>query len=274
MRRAALLGITALLASLALTASAGADIPRVHGGSVLGKDLPLKVYASISPAVHTFGSPLTARVAVLADSKWVAPANVRTIVHFAPYEPAGPPTVVRTSNGRLLQMTWTWKLRCLSVKCLPVMKKSDLAHIFRFSPAHVEYLSPEGQVRYAIDARFQRIAVLSELSPSEIALLNAHSLAWYDQLTPLPAAQYRVSPDLAFWLSVAMAAVLGAAEFDRAFAGIRFAEVEGPLLYVFARDEAAAATIEDDFSPLIADIAGRILKHEIEVVLVLPKVLQ
>jgi hypothetical protein len=211
MRRATLLGIAALLGSLALTASAGADIPRVHGGSVLGKDLPMKVYASISPAVHTFGSPLTARVAVLADRKWVAPGNVRAIGHFAPYEPAGPPTVVRTSNGRLLQMTWTWKLRCLTVKCLPVMKKSDLAHIFQFSPAHVEYLSPEGQVRYAIDARFQRIAVLSQLSPSEIALLNAHGLAWYVQLTPLPAAQYRVSPDLAFWLAVAMAAVLGAA---------------------------------------------------------------
>lgn len=211
MRRLALLVSSALVASLTLTASAGADIPHVHGGSVLGKDLPLKVYASISPAVHTFGSPLTARVAVLADSKWVAPANLRTVVHFAPYEPAGPPTVARTSNGRLLQMTWTWKLRCLTVECLPVMKKSDLAHIFQFSPAHVEYLSPEGQVRYAIDARFQRIAVLSELSPSEIALLEAHSLAWYDRLAPLPAAQYRVSPDLAFWLAVAMAAVLGAA---------------------------------------------------------------
>lgn len=211
MRRVTLVGITALLASLAVTTSAGADIPRVHGGSALGKDLPLKVYASITPAVHTFGSPLTARVAVLADSKWVAPANLRAIVHFAPYEPAGPPTVVRTSNGRLLQMTWTWKLRCLTVKCLPVMKNSDLAHIFQFSPAHVEYLSPEGRVRYAIDARFQRIAVLSELSPAEIALLKAHSLAWYDQLTPLPAAQYRMSPDLAFWLAVACAAVLGAA---------------------------------------------------------------
>ncbi|MDT4739919.1 hypothetical protein [Bradyrhizobium sp. WYCCWR 12699] len=77
-----------------------------------------------------------------------------------------------------------------------------------------------------------------------------------------------------FAIQARVAAVLGAAEFDRVFAGIRFAEVEGPLLYVFARDEAAAATIEDDFSPLIADIAGRILKHEIEVVLVLPKVLQ
>lgn len=47
-----------------------------------------------------------------------------------------------------------------------------------------------------------------------------------------------------------------------------------PLLYVYANDEPTATVIEDDFSLLIADIASRILKQEIEVVLVLPKVLQ
>ncbi|MBN8991665.1 MAG: hypothetical protein J0H42_25790 [Rhizobiales bacterium] len=71
-----------------------------------------------------------------------------------------------------------------------------------------------------------------------------------------------------------MAAVLGAAEFYRVFAGVRFAEVDGPLMYVYANDESTAAEIEDDFALLIADIASRILKQEIEVVVVLPKVLQ
>jgi hypothetical protein len=71
-----------------------------------------------------------------------------------------------------------------------------------------------------------------------------------------------------------VAAVLGASEFDRVFASVRFAEVDGPLLYVYAKDEGTAAEIEDDFALLIADIAGRILKREIDVVVVLPKVLQ
>ncbi|WP_225150432.1 hypothetical protein [Bradyrhizobium sp. BRP23] len=77
-----------------------------------------------------------------------------------------------------------------------------------------------------------------------------------------------------FAIQARVAAILGANEFDRVFAGVRFAEVEGPLLYVYAKDEPAAATIEDDFSLLIADIASRVLKQEIEIVLVLPKVLQ
>lgn len=71
-----------------------------------------------------------------------------------------------------------------------------------------------------------------------------------------------------------VALVIGASVFDRVFAGVRFAEAEGSLLYVYAKDESAAAEIEDDFSLLIADIAARLLKRDIELVVVLPKVLQ
>jgi hypothetical protein len=201
----------AVLIALVVVAPAGAEIPPTPGGSVLGRNLPLKVYASIEPAAHLFGDPLTAQVAVVADRKWVAPANVRVITHFHPYQPAGPPTVTRTSNGRLLQLTWTWKLLCLTAKCLPETKTSDLAHVFGFSPAHIEYVAPTGQVRYSLDARFQQVAVLSELSPKVVANLTNHELKWSSQLTPLPPPQYRTSPSLLFWLSLALAAVLGAA---------------------------------------------------------------
>lgn len=211
MKRAAVGAVAAVLAALAVAAPAGADVPPVHGGSVLGRNLPLKVYASLSPQVHVFGEPITARVAVVADRRWVAPSNVKVVVHFHPYRSAGAPTVVRTSNGRLLQLTWTWHLRCLTVQCLPVTKHSDLSHVFRFSPAHIEYLSPTGQVRYALNARFPRIAVLSELSPSEVAAIGARVLVWYDQITPISGPHYRVSPDLAFWLAVVLAVLLGAA---------------------------------------------------------------
>jgi len=71
-----------------------------------------------------------------------------------------------------------------------------------------------------------------------------------------------------------VALVIGAPVFDRVFAGVRFAEADGPLLYVYAKDESVAAEIEDDFSLLIADIAARLLKRDIELVVVLPKVLQ
>jgi hypothetical protein len=46
------------------------------------------------------------------------------------------------------------------------------------------------------------------------------------------------------------------------------------LLYVHAKNESAAAEIENDSSLVIADIASRLLKREIELVVVLPRVLQ
>jgi hypothetical protein len=71
-----------------------------------------------------------------------------------------------------------------------------------------------------------------------------------------------------------MAFIVGAKNFDRLFAGIRFDEADGGLLYAYAKDEETAATIEDEYSLHIAIIASGVLKQEIDVVVVLPKVLQ
>jgi hypothetical protein len=70
-----------------------------------------------------------------------------------------------------------------------------------------------------------------------------------------------------------MALIVGAETFDRLFAGIRFDETDGPLLYVFAKDEDTAAEIEDNYSLHISIIASKITGRVIEVVVVLPKVL-
>ena len=72
-------------------------------------------------------------------------------------------------------------------------------------------------------------------------------------------------------IAARMALVVGAATFDRLFAGVEFHETDGDLLYVFAKDEEAAAEMEDRFSLHISIIATGILKHEIGIVLVLPK---
>lgn len=70
-----------------------------------------------------------------------------------------------------------------------------------------------------------------------------------------------------------MALIVGAKTFDRLFAGIRFDELDGSLLYVFAKNEQTAAEIEDDFSLHIAIVAASILDQAVEVVVVMPKVL-
>jgi hypothetical protein len=84
--------------------------------------------------------------------------------------------------------------------------------------------------------------------------------------------QLTLVQDLAIQAQMALA--VGTKTFDRTFAGVRFAETDGPLLYVYAKDEEAAAEIEGHYALHIARIATGILKQEVEFVVILPKVLQ
>jgi hypothetical protein len=72
-------------------------------------------------------------------------------------------------------------------------------------------------------------------------------------------------------ITARMALIVGGATFDRLFTGVRVDEVDGDILYVYAKDEEAAAEIEDNFALHISIIATDILKREIGIVLVLPK---
>ena len=58
-----------------------------------------------------------------------------------------------------------------------------------------------------------------------------------------------------------MAFLVGAKTFDRLFAGIRFDEADGPLLYAYALNEEIATEIEDNFAPHIPVVAAQILKQ-------------
>jgi len=71
-----------------------------------------------------------------------------------------------------------------------------------------------------------------------------------------------------------IAATIGAETFDRLFGGIEFDEVDGDILFVYAKDEESAAEIEDTFAFHISLLATDILLRDIDIVMVLPKVLQ
>ena len=72
-------------------------------------------------------------------------------------------------------------------------------------------------------------------------------------------------------IAARMALIVGGATFDRLFAGVRFNEVDGDILFVYAQDEDSAAEMEDSFALHISIIATSILNREIGIVLVLPR---
>jgi hypothetical protein len=205
------LSLAALAVLLVSAAPAAAWLPSVRGSAV-GDGVPLKAYASITPPVHLFADAITARVAVVADTKWVDPRRLRVRADFAPYEPMHGASVLRSGSGRFLQVTWTWTLRCLSAACVPHAPPSDEARIFRFPPAQIDYFGVEPKRHYGITAAFPAVKVVSQLSPGVIAyLVNHKALHWQAPLTPVAAPTYRLSPALVFWVALALAGLAAAA---------------------------------------------------------------
>jgi hypothetical protein len=50
-------------------------------------------------------------------------------------------------------------------------------------------------------------------------------------------------------IAARMALIVGSITFDRLFGGVRFGEVDGDVLFAYAKDEESAAEIEDTFRP-------------------------
>jgi hypothetical protein len=204
--------VVVTFAALLAAAPAAAFLPPVPSGSAVGDEAPLKAYASLTPPVHLFGDAVTAKVAVVADTKWVDPARLRVAADFRPYRPVRTPTVLRLGSGRFLQITWTWTLRCLTAKCVPTEPPSDKYHVFHFPPAHIDYLTAAGRRQYGITAAFPAVETLSQVSPGIVAYLARNkSLNWQFRLAPVASPTYRVSPSLAFWLALGVAGLFGAA---------------------------------------------------------------
>jgi hypothetical protein len=196
--------------ALVLAAPAAAGLPVFKSGSSVGDGVPLKAYATMSPTVQLFGDLITAKIAIVADTKWVDPERLQVSTNFAPYEVTKAPSVVRLRIGRFAQVTWTWTLHCLTSPCVPRAPPSDQAHVFRFHPARIEYLQRNRRPAYGISASWPPVEVVSQVSPGVLAVLQTKKrLNWRLDLMPVAAPTYRLSPGVLIWLAIGVAAGFG-----------------------------------------------------------------
>jgi hypothetical protein len=198
-RRAAL----ALLAATAIfPASALAELPHITSGTSVGEGVPFKAYTTLSPQVHLFGDVVTARLAVVADTKWIDPARLRATTDFTPYRVVHQPLRTTMHAGRFQQVTWTWTLRCITTACVPRAPNEQI-HVFRFQAIHIAYVPAAGKPAYGIDATWPRLEVVSQVTPSVASFLaKTNRLNWRFRLAPLAAPTFRMSPSLLFWVAL------------------------------------------------------------------------
>jgi hypothetical protein len=203
--------IIAMFAGLALAAPAAAVLPVHKAGSSVGEGVPFKAYASITPAVHLFGDVLTAKLALVADTKWIDARRIRVHTTFNPYEKLQRPKILRLQSGRFQQITYTWKIRCLKSPCVPRLPPSERYHVFHFSPARIDYLEIGSEKpRYGIDAYWPPVEVNSQVTPGVAAFLaKTNHIKWRLALNPMASPTYRVSPPLLQWLAIALAGLFG-----------------------------------------------------------------
>jgi hypothetical protein len=205
-RRAA--AAAAAVAALAAAGNAVAGLPSYPSGSVIGEGIPFKAYASVTPVVHLFGDEVTARLAVVADTRWVDPSRLRIRTDFAPYTSTRPPVVLRVHAGRFEQMTWTWTLRCIASPCVPRAPPSERFHVFRFRAAAVDYVSAGGKRLYGRKAGWPSVEVISQITPLAAFFAATNQIHWQLDLTPVASPTYGRSPALLFWLALGLAGVL------------------------------------------------------------------
>jgi hypothetical protein len=208
-----LAAVTTLLGGALHAQPASATLPNFPSGSSVGDGVPLKAYATIAPQVHLFGDVITARLAVVADTKWVDPDRLQVSTDFKPYTLVHPSTKTAIRVGRFQQLTWTWTLRCITSACVPRVPPSDHFRVFRFQLVHIDYLKPNGSRAYGIDATWPRVEVVSQISPGVAAYLEKTSnLNWRFHIAPVAAPTYRMSPSVLFWaaLSAGIAVLLAA----------------------------------------------------------------
>ncbi len=206
MKRAVVVGVVATAALLGAALHphpADATLPNFPAGSSVGEGVPLKAYATIAPQVHLFGDVLTARLAVVADTKWVDPARLRVSTDFRPYTLVRHSTKATVQVGRFQQLTWTWTLRCITTECVPRLPPSERFHVYRFQLVHIDYLRPNGRRAYGISATWPKVEVVSQVSPGVATFLKkTNHLNWRFHIAPVAAPTYRVSPGMLFWLAL------------------------------------------------------------------------
>jgi hypothetical protein len=203
--------LVVLLAALVAVAPAAAKLPLKPSGSSIGEGVPLKAYATLTPTVHLFGDVVTAKIAVVADTKWVEPDRLRVLTQFAPYTATHSPRIVRLHVGRFEQVTWTWRLRCLDAACIPRSSADEKSHVFRFPPARIDYIAANGGQGYGIHASWPSVEALSQVSPGMEHNLLRRRIHWQFALAPVAAPAFRIPAALLFWLAVGLAAALAAA---------------------------------------------------------------
>lgn len=174
------------------------------GGEEATSDLPLgkrlAATASLDPAVHVFAEPVAATVEVVVDTDQVDPDRVRIETEFLPYDVKAE-REGREERGRFVVLRREFLLRCLRLGCIPEILPSAAGEAetgrgerraIRLPAARVLYEDDEGKTKLLQKAAWPEVVSVSRLKQSDVPQFDR--FIFKTGVTPLPEADYRISP--------------------------------------------------------------------------------
>lgn len=202
---------------LAVLAAAGCG-----GGSDPGLSLPpgssFTATGTMTPRTIAFGDQLTARLRILVDRDKVDPGKVRVLARFSPWRDRT--SVERIDDGRITALTYTIRLDCLTVSCVPADRESSAS----FAPARI--VSGEGPVQ---EVEWPPVGMITRVPPQDPFAQPAENTGEELQQWPpswraaiaVPEPSYRASPAFLVWLLAGLGAGLVAGSAAAGFVLLR-----------------------------------------------------
>jgi hypothetical protein len=188
-----------------------------------GSGLPaigIEARGVLEPRIVLFGDTISARVDVLLDRSRVDPGSVRVSTEFLPWEIISPQKRVRTDSGSETYVRTTFTLRCTGSPCLP----ANLSSALEFTAARVSYARRRAApgARDSIAVKWPLLLVYSRFAAANLdGAAGPSSVApWRADLESLPAASYRISPNLLLPVLLALAGLLVVAGVVLAYVAI------------------------------------------------------
>lgn len=228
MRRVAVLIALALLTAATLVLASFLVFGRSddsHPASPLPSDpvQAIQADAALSPRTALFGETVTARVDVTLNRALIDPDSVRVATDFEPWRRVGKPRRARADGEQTTHVRTTWILRCLTSSCLPPQRPLPVL----FTSATVTYdRAGDGPSGQQLTVNWPTLYVHSRLVPTALAPpalggggSSPFEMPWRADLVSMPAASYRLDPDVAQTGLFAAAAAFGALALVLAYVG-------------------------------------------------------
>jgi hypothetical protein len=182
--------------------------------------------ATVTPTTAFFGDAVIVRAEAVVDPQRIDPSTVSFQARYAPYE-GGTPSVTRRDAGGLQRVTYTQRLRCFVVPCLPPDPSRGGRRTFDFGPITVSFKRND-RSRGTLLVTLSTVDIASRLSVNDAAQLEGYASPPFRVSYLFGRLEYTIAPAALVALLLAGAALLLAIGTWLALRFVRRPQAEPP----------------------------------------------